>query len=389
MSFRPSILLFFATVAMLPSIGRAHPAQFVAAHASFERDGTFRIAAKFDLLAFALNDTPARIDDASMNALLDGPSDALAASLQDAAERFRHGVVVLCGDDRAAIVRGDSVHFPTVADVHRWKDSNIRPRLPVIQEAVVEGRLPEGTRCIAIRFPEVMGPVIVTVERPGEEPISEPVEAGQAGSTIPIALAVAPTPAFAGPAISRWRVALRYLQLGFTHIIPKGPDHILFVLGLFLLSTRLKPLLWQITAFTVAHSSTLALALYGVVRLPSMIVEPLIAASIAFVAIENLTTTDLKPWRPFVVFAFGLVHGLGFAGVLRDLGLPRNQFATALLTFNIGVELGQLAVIALAFAALGWWRSQVWYRRAVVLPASCAIAAVAIVWTIQRVCGGT
>jgi hypothetical protein len=120
--------------------------------------------------------------------------------------------------------------------------------------------------------------------------------------------------------------------------------------------------------------------------LPSAIVEPLIAISIAFVAVENLMTTDLKPWRPFVVFAFGLVHGLGFAGVLRDVGLPRNQFATALLTFNIGVELGQLTVIALAFAAVGWWRRCQWYRRAIVLPTSSVIAAIAVVWTIQRVC---
>jgi hypothetical protein len=378
------MLLFIATAALLASMCDAHPAQLVAAHATFDRDGRFRVAAKFDLLAFALNDTPARIDDASMNALIDGSPDVLAARLKDAAERFRHGVTVLCGDDRA-IVRGDSVQFPTIVDLQHWKDSGIRPRLPVIQEAVVEGRLPEGTRCIALRFPEVMGPVVVTIERPGEEPLSEPIEAGQASLTLPLALAIAPSPTPAAPSVSRAYVALRYVALGFTHILPKGPDHILFVLGLFLLTTRLKPLLWQVTAFTVAHSITLALALYGVVRLPSVVVEPLIAASIAFVALENLTTTDLKPWRPFVVFAFGLVHGLGFAGALGELGLPRNQFATALVTFNIGVELGQLAVIALAFTALGWWRQRSWYRRAIVLPASCAIAAIAIVWTIQRV----
>jgi hypothetical protein len=178
--------------------------------------------------------------------------------------------------------------------------------------------------------------------------------------------------------------AAKYLRLGFTHILPHGLDHVLFVLGLFLLSASLRPLLWQVTAFTIAHSITLALALYGVLRLPAMIVEPLIALSIAFIAMENLFTSDLKPWRPVVVFGFGLVHGLGFAGVLSDIGLPRGQYLTALLTFNAGVELGQLAVIALALAAVGWFRRCAWYRPAVVLPASGAIAAVAVFWTIER-----
>jgi hypothetical protein len=172
---------------------------------------------------------------------------------------------------------------------------------------------------------------------------------------------------------------MKYLSWGFGHILPQGPDHVLFVLGLFLLSTRVRPLLWQVTAFTMAHSITLALSLYGLVRLPSIVVEPLIAMSIAYVAVENLFTSELKPWRPFVVFGFGLVHGLGFAGVLTDMGLPRNQFATGLVTFNIGVELGQLAVIGLAFAAVGW------LRRCVVFPASTAIAAVALFWTVQRI----
>ena len=102
----------------------------------------------------------------------------------------------------------------------------------------------------------------------------------------------------------------RYIIVGFHHIVPEGVDHILFVLGLFLFSTRLGPLLWQISAFTVAHSIPLGLALYGVVRLPSAITEPLIAASIVFVAVENIFVKDLKPWRYAVVFCFGLIHGL-------------------------------------------------------------------------------
>ena len=179
-----------------------------------------------------------------------------------------------------------------------------------------------------------------------------------------------------------------YTYLGFTHILPKGLDHILFVLGIFLLSLHWKPLLLQVTAFTIAHSITLALSLYGIVSLPSSIVEPLIALSIVYVAVENILTQELKPWRVYVVFAFGLLHGLGFAGVLTELGLPRNEFVTALIAFNVGVELGQLAVIAIAFLAVGlWFRNKPWYRSRIVVPGSLGIALIGAYWTIERVLG--
>jgi hydrogenase/urease accessory protein HupE len=184
-------------------------------------------------------------------------------------------------------------------------------------------------------------------------------------------------------------VVREYTVLGFTHIVPLGLDHILFVVGLLLLSTRLAPLLIQVTAFTVAHSVTLALSVYGVVSLPSSIVEPLIAASIVYVAIENILTPNLKPWRAVVVFCFGLLHGLGFAGVLEEVGLPQGQFVPALVSFNIGVELGQLAVIAIAYLLIGIWaRNKTWYRSRIVIPASATVAAVGLFWTVQRVLGG-
>jgi len=125
--------------------------------------------------------------------------------------------------------------------------------------------------------------------------------------------------------------------------------------------------------------------MYGIVSLSPRIVEPLIALSIAYVAIENLATSELKPWRVALVFSFGLLHGMGFAGVLKDLGLPRDQFLTALLTFNLGVEGGQLTVILAATLAVGWFMNKPWYRRALVVPASLAIAAVGIYWTVVRI----
>jgi len=187
---------------------------------------------------------------------------------------------------------------------------------------------------------------------------------------------------------TRLEVAAQYTVFGFTHILPKGLDHILFVLGLFLLSTRWKPLLIQVTAFTLAHTLTLGLSIYGIVSLSPAIVEPLIAASIAYVAVENMVTAELKPWRAFVVFGFGLLHGMGFAGVLQEIGLPRSEFLTALLTFNLGVELGQLSVITLAYLLVGlWWKTKGWYRARLVQPLSALIAVVGVYWTIERIAG--
>lgn len=180
----------------------------------------------------------------------------------------------------------------------------------------------------------------------------------------------------------------QYIAIGFTHILPKGLDHILFVLGLYLLSTRLKPLLIQVTSFTVAHSITLGLSIYGIFSLPPSIVEPLIALSIAYVAIENVLTNELHAWRPVVVFGFGLLHGMGFAGVLQEIGMPRSEFLTALIAFNVGVEMGQLSVITLAFVGTGLWlRNKPWYRTRFVIPASIAIAATGLYWTVERVYG--
>ncbi|MGE5834804.1 MAG: HupE/UreJ family protein [Acidobacteriota bacterium] len=178
---------------------------------------------------------------------------------------------------------------------------------------------------------------------------------------------------------------LRSVAIGYAHIVPNGLDHILFVLGLFLLATRTRTVLAQVTAFTVAHSITLGLSLYGLVRLPSSIVEPLIALSIVYVAFENICTSTLTPWRLALVFAFGLLHGLGFAEALMALDLPRSEFLRTLVAFNLGVEAGQLSVILVAALALVAMRvPSADYRRLVVRPASIAIAMVGAFWVVER-----
>lgn len=179
----------------------------------------------------------------------------------------------------------------------------------------------------------------------------------------------------------------RFIYLGFIHIIPEGMDHILFVLGLFFFSTALGPLLIQVTAFTIAHSITLALAVWGVFSLPGSIVEPLIALSIAVVGIENIFFRRMRAWRWLLVFGFGLIHGLGFAGVLKDLGLTQGNFLATLIGFNIGVELGQLAVIALAFVVTVWFWRKAWYFRSVVVPISALISIIGLYWAVERIFG--
>lgn len=196
----------------------------------------------------------------------------------------------------------------------------------------------------------------------------------------------APMPRDGTATVSGFKNFLNYIKIGFEHIIPKGLDHILFVLGLFFFSLKMRPLLLQITAFTLAHTVTLAMATAGLVSVPASIVEPLIALSIAFVALENIKGGNITIRRTAIVFAFGLLHGLGFASVLGDVGLEPSKFLSSLIAFNIGVELGQLSVIAVAFVTLGLiFGKKSWYRTRISIPGSIIIAAVGIYWTIERI----
>ena len=185
--------------------------------------------------------------------------------------------------------------------------------------------------------------------------------------------------------LSKTDAAILYLQLGFEHIVPLGLDHILFVLSLYLLSPKLKPVLLQATAFTVAHSITLGLTMYKVITPNSYWVESLIAFSILLVALENIYSSKLRGSRIAIVFLFGLLHGMGFANALGQLGLPEKYYLTSLVLFNVGVELGQLVVILSAFLLFGkWFGDKPYYRKYIVIPLSFMIAVIAAYWTITR-----
>lgn len=240
------------------------------------------------------------------------------------------------------------------------------------------GAVPKGSRRFTWNYGWTFASYALLIRNAAtDHPATEWLEGDQ--TSTPFALTMPTAPA------DRIRTAWRYLTLGYTHILPNGLDHMLFVLGIYLLSGRARSVLWQVSAFTVAHSITLGLSMYGLVSVQPRIVEPLIALSIAYVAIENIFLSELKAWRIGLVFCFGLLHGMGFAGALKELGLPRSEFLTALLTFNVGVEAGQLTVIAAAFLLVGWHCSRRdWYRSRIVVPISAMIACTAVYWTIER-----
>ncbi len=248
--------------------------------------------------------------------------------------------------------------------------------LPRLSSLTLRADIPADARDVVVGWDAAFGPLVLR-----QMPASDTAYTGyltDGALSPPIAIA-------GGSALTGWQAFAQYVVIGFEHILPKGLDHILFVLGLFLLSLHLRPLLWQVTAFTLAHTITLALAVLGIVSVPATVVEPLIAASIVFVAVENILSPQMRPWRPFVVFGFGLLHGLGFASVLGDVGLEPGRLITGLIGFNVGVELGQLTVIALAFLAVGlWFRNKPWYRSRITNPASAVIALIGFWWVIQR-----
>jgi hypothetical protein len=426
------LLALAAIVSSLVSFAAPHPLLTAAAIATISRDATLEIAIRCDVLAFALDAPPQTIEDAAMLALLNGPRETLERSLLSSADRMRSTLEITID---GAPLRSARVESPTIARIEAWRTENASTPLPVKLEYTLHADLPRASSRVSLKFPAVLGDVVLTVQAPGEEPQAALVRAGERSdeyrynlaapvlpgtfplrashessaasrsppnappstppSAFPSDTRPAATPESAGETstlpvhVASFRAALGFIRLGFTHIIPEGLDHILFVLGLFFLSPRPRTLLLQITCFTIAHSVTLALSARGVISLPSSIVEPAIAASIAFVAIENLWTQRVHAWRPLVVFGFGLIHGLGFASAFAEAlgtssGSPPRVPLVPVLLFNVGVECGQLAVVALAMLTVGWFRKRPWYRRRIAIPASLAIAAIGLYWTITR-----
>ena len=290
--------------------------------------------------------------------------DALEAALRADWPRIARGFLIEVAGERLT-PEITAVAIPAAGDLELPRDIIL----------TISAALPEGDAPVQLGLAPGYGTFVPRQVGGGEDAYEGFLGAGELTPPLPRADILTE---------SGLSVFLRYIGAGFEHIIPLGLDHILFVLGLYFFATRMGPLLWQVSAFTLAHTITLALAATGVVSVPASVVEPLIAATIVYVGVENTLGWGNVRGRTLLVFCFGLLHGLGFASVLGDYGIASGRFVQALVGFNIGVEFGQLAVIGIAFALTGWFITRPWYRKVIAVPASLAIAAVGAYWVVER-----
>jgi len=272
-------------------------------------------------------------------------------------------------------------------------ENNLDLSLPRSSKVSIYSSLPDNNSPIEFGWDAKLGPLVLRQQDVTANP-DDLYTAYLAPGSIS-----APIPR-QGPAVqSTQAIITDYIKNGFIHIVPKGFDHILFVLGLFFYAARWQPLLGQVTLFTLAHSLTLFLATNGYIVVSPTVIEPMIAASIIYIAYENIRRQRMNAIRILVIFVFGLLHGLGFASVLSDImvddsmpsagGFANGKFIVSLISFNIGVELGQLAVLAPAFLLFGVIANNaLWYRKLIALPASYLIGAIGAWMLFTRVITG-
>jgi hypothetical protein len=369
------VYLIAFTLGLIGASAKAHEITPAIADLSFSA-GEFQVAIALNLEALVgkvgvdTGTTQDSVNAAEYDRLrLLEPAELAAAFDSFSAGFLQEVTVELDGVEQP--LRVVSVNIPEVGDVELARGSTL----------VLAGPVPDGAQNLTWQWAQSFGAIVLRAPALPEAGVeAEPYTAylTDGAKSEPIGVFGAEPKGFL-------ETVREYIWIGFTHIVPKGLDHILFVVGLFLLSTHWSPLLWQVTAFTVAHTVSLALGMLGIVAISPAIVEPLIALSIAYVAIENVFLSGLSRWRPFVVFGFGLLHGLGFAGVLTEVGLSSEQFVVGLISFNVGVELGQLAVIAVCYLCVGYWFGErEWYRPRITIPLSLAIAAIGLYWTVER-----
>jgi len=363
---------------------QAHALTITQVEASFEQPGRVEIRVQIDLTPF--------LGPGAYHALSVADGAAQRVGVEKLLPEILQGLQLYAGADRLQPVFEGSVLPRGTPDdfldpmVDKYTGLRFHATLPAggapLQLVVAyDTRVPHPVAFTA-RVPAAGIATTDMIDTDGAQ--SDPFDwaaAAPKADPAPGASAPAPEP----PRPPWYRELATYLRTGFHHIVPEGTDHILFVLGLFFLGITWRNLLAQTTVFTVAHATTLFLSTYGIFSLPSRWVEPAIALSIAFIALENVWSPKLGPGRLAVVFCFGLVHGLGFASSLQEVPFPRHDFLVALLGFNFGVDFGQLFIIGLAFLAVGWFRKRPWFRARVAVPCSLAIAATGLFWAGQRI----
>lgn len=297
------------------------------------------------------------------------PLSDIISAVQSAKENFRLSVNVYVDGSLAELEE-----FETASAMNLYQLLQRNPEMTTYRAEFTSTGVFESGSELQIQFPESLGVVSLSIASPSQTLLT-PNELSNG-----YLMKLGGVQGFS----TKVATAVNYTHHGFRHVLPLGLDHILFVVALCLLSTSLSVLVWQISAFTLAHTLTLGLSSAAVINLPSDIVEPIIALSIAWVAFENLFAKKLHKWRIFIVFLFGLIHGLGFASALMGLGLSSSQWLTSLLFFNIGVELGQLAVVAATIFVIYWWRDKPWYPKFMQTPICVMIGFMGLYWAVER-----
>lgn len=340
------------------SVLAAHNMPVSVARVVFFADGAFEIELQFDV-------------DSSTGTLL--PEDlelfdliiAYAKSRLhgDGEKEMRQLAQLICDgvqlDFSGVLVRPELVRL----------DFGVPDDIKRLQRALFRGRIPAAhTRCRWVAH-AMLPYVNLQMSRQGDTGLAE----GMLIEVVPLNTASAE---WTGVPSRSLDVVGVYWWQGIVHIIPQGFDHILFIVGLFFACSNRSSLLWQVSAFTLAHSITLGMCASGM-SLPLWmqgLVEPIIALSIIAVAVENCFFCEMRSWRPYVVFLFGLIHGMGFAGVLGDVGLPDDFFWVALLSFNMGIEMTQLFILGCMALLLYAFMKKQWYHCALVIPIGIAVA---------------
>lgn len=352
----------------LSGVLRAHDLPYARLLIEQSEAGEIEISIATHVPAYVLNAPIGHLSDIDLRFLRSLSDDELAERVNEATGLFSREFYFALDGREIAVAE---ISFPDLGSLREDAaigPDNARPSTP-IRLTLQRG----DARALTLAAPYRLGSLMVMHGAGGEAVAPQFVAAGELSRAIDLANEVDPID-----------ILKTFFLQGIVHILPLGLDHILFVVLLALISTRLTSMVLLVSAFTLAHTLTLAFAVLGSTTIPATLVEPLIALSIVVMALMNLVAAGPGRGRLLVVAGFGLLHGLGFAGALRDLGLPRGQEFLALLAFNLGVEVAQLAVVAAVLLLMGWYMRRHWYRRAIVTPASIVIALVGATWTLER-----
>lgn len=350
MTARASVVLLLALV-LLTTLS-AHDLERTTVHLRVDSDGAFTLRLAHDPSWLLL-----RMESFAGGIQSTSPRDTAARDLRlrELAPQIIDRVVLFVDGHEVRPVSAD--YAPPPANVPAGEFA--------LASYTLHGQMPTSARTLRWYYGLVADPYPLTLELADGSSSTELV-LGDAWST---ALSLNGP----GPPQSLLVRTIRYVAVGYRHIVSGGWDHALLVIGLCLLGTQLRPVFEQIAAFVFAHAVVMTLAAYGLLSVPTRSVEPLMGLMIAFVGIENVLARTLSKWRVTLVVVCGLAHGVGMAGLLKSLS--RTDRIAALVGINLGIGASQLTIAACVWLVVFWWRNRSWYESHIVVPVSLAVAA--------------